>query len=146
MRVPVTALLGRVPVRAVHAYHALVTHPDTCVDQVSGWASSYLTQEVLAEYMGMSIRTLSRSIADLRGIGVCRVLTWPGAQTETSVRVADIAVPDSVFGPVRMRQAADTAAAVDSAISVLVREFDEILWDIELSYFDCSDQGTTKPK
>lgn len=138
--VPVTAILQRVPVRARAAYAALASHTDTQHDVVTGWAYSYLSQPQLADVMQCSLRTASRAVADLRSVGVVRVLSWPGASTETSVRVADVPVPYSVFGPVRMMQMTPgNPYNVDRAISRLIQEYDEILWDIELAYADYSD-------
>jgi hypothetical protein len=139
--VPVSAILQRVPERARAAYSALTLHPDTQEDWVTGWAYSYLSQDALAQLLGASLRTATRAVADLRAVGLMRVLTWPGASTETSLRIGDVSVPESVFGPVRMMQAIDPAFPVDQAIAQLCREYDEILWDIELSYVDYTDGG-----
>lgn len=142
VHVPVSAILQRVPERAQGVYHALALHPDTQTDPVTGWAYSYLPQDGLARLMSTSLRTVTRAVADLRGVGLMRVMAWPGATTETSLRIGDVQMPDSLFGPVRMMQAEDPASCVDAAISALLQEYDEILWDIELSYVDYTDGGT----
>lgn len=137
--VPVSAILQRVPERAQGAYHVLTRHPETQVDRVTGWAYSYLPQEALAHLMDASLRTATRAVADLRAVGLVRVLTWPGATTETCLRIGDIEVPGSIFGPLRQMQNADPGSCVELAVAKLLREWDEILWDLELSSVDYTD-------
>lgn len=133
--IPVSAILRRVPERARAAHRCLSAHPGTKYDPVTGWAYAYCSQEELARVMGCALRTVTRAVADLRRVGLVRVFAWPGAQTETGVRVDAVVLPVSVFGPVRrMQEAVGAEVRVDQAIAQLVREHDEILWDIELSF------------
>lgn len=140
--VPVAAILRRLPERARVVYWAYLGHPQTEHDPVTGWSYAYLPQERMAQHTGVALRTVSRAVADLRGVGVLRVLSWPNASTETSLRVGDVAVSASVFGPMQMLRPLDTESLVDLAVAKLVQEYDEILWDIELAYLDYSDGAT----
>lgn len=103
LRIPVEEILERAPERARIAYTNLITHEESMYDQNSGWSCAYLTQQQLADEMRVCLRTATRAVSDLRGIGLVRVLAWPGAATETQIRVSDIAVA-SPFGPVQMEQ------------------------------------------
>lgn len=140
--VPVAAILQRVPQRARDTYHALLAHSGTRYDRVTGWAYAYIPQEELAGFMGCGLRTVTRAVADLRGVGIARVLSWPGATTETSLRVDDIPVELSVFGPLRLMQLTNDSVTVDQAVAKLIQEYDEILWDIELAFAQYPD-GTS---
>jgi hypothetical protein len=139
--VPVSAILSRLPERAQTTYHAYLTHPDSQHDPVTGWTYAYIPQDRVAAYTGTALRTVTRAVADLRGVGLLRVLSWPGATTETSLRRADVEVGTSIFGPVQRMQLMHPQSVVDLAISQLVQEYDEILWDIELAYADYPDGG-----
>ncbi|MBD0734078.1 hypothetical protein [Streptomyces sp. CBMA29] len=134
--VPVSAILRRLPQRARDVYAGYLRHPDTQHDPVTGWSYAYVPQDAVAHHLGCALRTVSRAVADLRGVGVLRVLSWPGADTETSLRRGDVNVTTSVFGPVQMVQLAEMhpESAVDLAVAKLLQEYDQILWDIELAY------------
>lgn len=136
---PVVEILRRLPQRALATYSAYLHHPGTVHDPQTGWSYAYVSQDHIAQYMGCALRTVSRAVADLRAVGVLRVLAWPNAATETSVRVGDVQVPPSVFGPVAKLRAASPERLVDAAIANLVEEYDQILWDIELAYADYSE-------
>lgn len=101
IKIPVEGILDRVPERAQSAYTNLVTHESARYDEETGWSCAYLTQQALADEMGVSLRTATRAVSDLRQCGLVRVLVWPGARTETQVRVSDICI-NSVFGPIHM--------------------------------------------
>ncbi|MFH9731890.1 hypothetical protein [Streptomyces sp. NPDC017260] len=103
LQIPVDEILERAPDRARIAYTNLITHHGSRFDEHTGWSCAYLTQQELADEMKVCLRTATRAVSDLRGVGLVRVLVWPGAQTETQIRVGDIAVA-SPFGPVRMEQ------------------------------------------
>lgn len=137
--VPVVAILRRLPQRAQTTYWAYLHHPGTAHDPQTGWSYAYISQDHLAGYMGCALRTVNRAVADLRAVGVLRVLAWPNASTETSLRVSDVPVPPSVFGPVARIDALNPERLVEAAICKLVQEYDEILWDIELAYADYSE-------
>ncbi|MFV0135478.1 hypothetical protein ACLGIH_20040 [Streptomyces sp. HMX87] len=122
LEIPVDAILARVPERAKAAYTNLVTHAESRYDENTGWSCAYLTQQDLADEMKVCLRTATRAVSDLRAIGLVRVLAWPGAKTETQIRVGDVPVA-SVFGPVRMAQEhMPHHQLVDCAISLLVKE------------------------
>lgn len=122
LEIPVDEILARVPERARAAYTNLVTHKDSRYDQNTGWSCAYITQQGLAEEMRVCLRTATRALSDLRTIGLVRVLAWPGAQTETQVRVGHIPIA-SVFGPVRLAQEQmPHHQLVDCAIRLLVKE------------------------
>lgn len=123
--VSVYDILARVPFRAQLAYTYLLTHTETNFDPVTGWSYAYIGQDDLAAEMECSASTAKRALQDLRGVGVVRVLAWPGARTETHLRVADISV-DSVFGPVQAsREFMPRVEQVDLAIAFLMRQWDE---------------------
>lgn len=120
--IAVDEILARVPERARNAYTNLLTHKDTRYDEATGWSCAYVTQQRLADEMKVSLRTATRAVNDLRRIGVLRVHVWPGAVTETQVRVSDVPVA-SVFGPVRMEQRLmPHQQLVDWAIRLLVQQ------------------------
>ncbi|MFE2539065.1 hypothetical protein [Actinacidiphila glaucinigra] len=120
LKIPVDEILARVPHRARIAYTHLVTHEATLFDQDTGWSCAYLTQQALADDMHVCLRTATRAVRDLRGIGLVRVLAWPGSKTETQVRVGDIHI-GSPFGPIRMaQQLAPHHVLVDNAIALMV--------------------------
>lgn len=103
LRIPVDEILDRAPDRARLAYTNLVTHAESRYDEYTGWSCAYLTQQDLADEMKVCLRTATRAVSDLRSVGLVRVLAWPGARTETQIRISDVAVA-SPFGPVRMEQ------------------------------------------
>jgi hypothetical protein len=120
--IPVDEILARVPERARTAYTNLVTHKDSRFDENTGWSCAYITQQDLADEMKVCLRTATRALSDLRAIGLVRVLAWPGAQTETQVRVGNVPIA-SVFGPIRMAQERmPHHQLVDCAIRLLVKE------------------------
>lgn len=122
LEIPVDEILARVPERARNAYTNLVTHSESRYDAHTGWSCAYLTQQDLADEMNVCLRTATRAVSDLRSIGLVRVLTWPGAKTETQIRVGDVPVA-SVFGPVRYAQEhMPHHQLVDCAIHLLVKE------------------------
>ncbi|MFF8283355.1 hypothetical protein ACF06W_11600 [Streptomyces albus] len=98
--VPVEDILQRLPERARLAYTSLLTNADSLYDGDTGWSCAYITQQALADEMYVCLRTATRAIRDLRFSGLVRVLAWPGARTETQVRVASVDV-SSPFGPVQ---------------------------------------------
>ncbi|WP_369042217.1 hypothetical protein [Streptomyces sp. Midd1] len=121
LEIPVDEILARVPERARTAYTNLVTHKDSRYDQNTGWSCAYITQQDLADEMKVCLRTATRAVSDLRAYGLVRVLAWPGAQTETQVRVGSIPV-DSPFGLIQMeRTAMPHHQLVDCAIRMLVK-------------------------
>ncbi|MFE4527089.1 hypothetical protein ACFRMO_07810 [Streptomyces anulatus] len=128
--IAVEEILARVPARARTAYTNLITHENTRYDADTGWSCAYVTQQGLADDMKVSLRTATRAVNDLRRIGVLRVHVWPGAVTETQVRVSDVPVA-SIFGPVRMAQRQmPHQQLVDWAIRLLVQqncEFEDAL-------------------
>lgn len=126
LEIPVEEILARVPERARSAYTNLVTHQESKYDEHTGWSCAYLTQQDLADEMRVCLRTATRAVSDLRGIGLVRVLVWPGARTETQVRVSSIPVA-SVFGPVRLvQEQMPHHQLVDCAIRLLVNENREL--------------------
>lgn len=122
LEIPVDEILARVPERARNAYTNLVTHAESRYDEATGWSCAYLTQQDLADEMKVCLRTATRAVTDLRGIGLVRVLAWPGARTETQIRVGHVPVA-SVFGPIRLAQEQmPHHQLVDCAIHILVSE------------------------
>lgn len=121
LEIPVDEILARVPERARTAYTNLVTHKSSRYDQDTGWSCAYVTQQDLADEMKVCLRTATRALSDLRTIGLVRVLAWPGAQTETQVRVGSVCV-ESPFGLIRMEQERmPHHQLVDCAIRMLVK-------------------------
>ncbi|MEU1552128.1 hypothetical protein ABZ517_05325 [Streptomyces scabiei] len=126
LEIPVDEILARVPERARTAYTNLVTHESSRYDEVTGWSCAYITQQDLAEQMKVCLRTATRAVSDLRGIGLVRVLAWPGTPTETQVRVGSVPLK-SAFGPVRLAyERMPHHQLVDQAIHVLVKENREL--------------------
>ncbi|MGW1180127.1 hypothetical protein [Streptomyces drozdowiczii] len=82
------------------AYTNLVTNAESRYDADSGWSCAYITQQALADEMYVCLRTATRAVKDLRTCGLVRVLAWPGAHTETQVRIASVDI-SSPFGPVQ---------------------------------------------
>ncbi|MFC9505389.1 helix-turn-helix domain-containing protein [Streptomyces sp. NPDC057002] len=124
--IPVEEILARVPERARVAYTNLVTHRDSRFDEKTGWSCAYITQDALACEMGVSLRTTTRALSDLRRFGLVRVLAWPGAETETQIRVSSVSVA-SPFGPIRMAQEQlPHHKLVDCAIALLVKSNREL--------------------
>jgi hypothetical protein len=121
--ISVDSILARTTDRARFFYTHMVTMPDAFMDFESGWSCSYATQSQIAEDLGCSVTTAERAIRDLRSIAVCRVLAWPGAATETQLRVADVKI-SSPFGPVMRWLTEDDR--IDAAIHILRREWEEI--------------------
>jgi hypothetical protein len=131
--ISVDEILDRVPLRAQVAYTYLLTHTETNFDQVTGWSYALMGQDDLATEMECSPTTVKRALADLRGVGLVRVLAWPGARTETHVRVADVSV-DSVFGPVQsLRDGMHRGMQVDLAIGLLIRQWNEFEAEIRVA-------------
>ncbi|MGW3860284.1 hypothetical protein ACWEDZ_02200 [Streptomyces sp. NPDC005047] len=134
LEIAVDEILARVPDRARIAYTNLVTHKDSRFDENTGWSCAYLTQQDLADEMRVCLRTATRAVSDLRRFGLVRVLAWPGAQTETQIRVGHVSVA-SPFGPVRtVQERLPHYRLVDEAISLLVasnRELEENLPECE---------------
>ncbi|MET8342442.1 hypothetical protein [Streptomyces microflavus] len=93
-------ILSRAPERARSAYTNLVTNAESHYDGQTGWSCAYITQQALAEEMFVCLRTATRAIRDLRDVGLVRVLTWPGARTETQIRIDSVDI-SSPFGPVQ---------------------------------------------
>lgn len=124
--ISVEDILCRVPARARLAYTFLVTNAKSRYDADTGWSCAYITQQALADEMYVCLRTATRAIRDLRTHGLVRVLAWPGARTETQVRVDSVDI-SSPFGPI---QAALTRAPkrqlVDKAIAQLVAQNREL--------------------
>jgi hypothetical protein len=119
-------LLRQVPDRARDAYTALVTDPESVYFEDAGWSSAFITQAKLAGSLSCSLRTAERAVSDLKQIGVVRVLAWPGARTETQVRVLDVEL-SSVFGPVRAAlEKKNPHELVDVAIRVLHSEWNQM--------------------
>jgi DNA-binding transcriptional regulator LsrR (DeoR family) len=126
LEIAVDEILARVPERARSAYTNLVTHAESRYDEATGWSCAYLTQQDLADEMHVCLRTATRAVSDLRRMGLVRVLAWPGAKTETQVRVGSVPVA-SVFGPVRLAQEnMPHHQLVDCAIRILVKENREL--------------------
>ncbi|MFD9815117.1 hypothetical protein [Streptomyces sp. NPDC059080] len=98
--VSVEDILSRAPERAHLAYTSLVTNSESRYDGETGWSCAYITQQALADEMFVCLRTATRAIKDLRNVGLVRVLTWPGAHTETQVRIESVDI-SSPFGPVQ---------------------------------------------
>ncbi|WNI17605.1 hypothetical protein [Actinacidiphila sp. ITFR-21] len=118
--VSVEDILGRAPERARLAYTSLVTNADSRYDAETGWSCAYITQQALADEMYVCLRTATRAVRDLRDIGLVRVLSWPGARTETQVRIASVDI-SSPFGPVQAALAGSSKQQlIDKAISQLV--------------------------
>jgi hypothetical protein len=128
--VAVDQILNRLPERARLAYTALITHPDSRLDEMTGCSYAYITQMQLADEMGCSLRTTARAVSDLQEVGLAKVMAWAGATTEVAVRVTDIQVT-SAFGPIQILIAAmPPGEIVDHAIHLLLRHwaaFDEEL-------------------
>lgn len=128
-------ILQRVPERARTAYTAMITQETSLFDSETGWSSFYLTQAQLAEEMEVCLRTVNRAVADLKKIGVVRIFTWPGAATETQVRVADVEVRRvslSPFGPVISGKVTPARALlVEHAVLSLIKGNLQLLQDIE---------------
>ncbi|MFE5853223.1 hypothetical protein ACFQ61_08375 [Streptomyces sp. NPDC056500] len=101
--IAVEEILEHVPERARIAYTYLVTSAKSEYDQETGWSCAYITQQALADEMYVCLRTTTRAIRDLKDAGLVRVLSWPGARTETQVRIDDIDV-SSPFGPINADQ------------------------------------------
>jgi len=121
LEIPVDEILARVPERARTAYTNLVTHQESRYDENTGWSCAYITQQDLADEMKVCLRTATRALSDLRAIGLVRVLAWPGAKTETQVRVGAVPI-GSIFGPIRMAQEQmPHHQLVDCAIRMLVK-------------------------
>lgn len=121
--ISVDSILARTTERARFFYTHMVTMPGAWMDFESGWSSHFATQSQVAESLGCSVTTAERAIRDLREVAVCRVFAWPGAVTETQLRVADVKI-SSPFGPVMRWLTPDEA--VDAAIRVLNQEWEEI--------------------
>jgi hypothetical protein len=99
-----------------------VTHSETRFDAETGWSCAYMTQQDLADEMRVCLRTATRAMKDLREFGLVRVLVWPGARTETQVRVGHVSVA-SPFGPMQAAQRRlPHHQLVDTAISVLLQD------------------------
>ena len=134
LEIPVDEILARAPERARTAYTNLVTHRESRYDAHTGWSCAYITQQDLADEMDRSLRTATRALNDLRRIGLVRILAWPGARTETQVRVGPVAIA-SVFGPIRQAQEQmPHHQLVDCAIRLLVqsnRELEETMPESE---------------
>ncbi|UXX94022.1 hypothetical protein N7U49_21695 [Streptomyces sp. AD2-2] len=124
--IAVEDILCRVPDRARLTYTFLLTNSESRYDADTGWSCAYITQQALADEMYVCLRTATRAIRDLRTHGLVRVLAWPGARTETQVRVDSVDV-SSPFGPV---QAALTRTPkqqlIDKAIAQLVAQNREL--------------------
>lgn len=98
--IAVEDILSRAPERARLAYTSLVTNAESRYDGQTGWSCAYITQQALADEMFVCLRTATRAIRDLRDVGLVRVLSWPGARTETQVRIDAVDI-SSPFGPVQ---------------------------------------------
>lgn len=122
--ISVERILARSTERARLFYTHMLTMPGAMMDFESGWSCSYMTQQCVADDLGYSVTTAERALRDLRELGICRILPWPGAATETQLRVADIRL-SSPFGPAMRFLAAEDL--VDAAVHLLHREWDEIL-------------------
>lgn len=121
--IPVEHILHRAPERARAAYTNLVAHPQSFFDGMTGWSCTLIQQKDLADEMGCSLRTTERALADLRELGLARVLAWPHARTETQVRVTDVTL-SSVFGPVReFQERMNAEQLVDEAVRMLLAEW-----------------------
>ncbi|MEV8399209.1 hypothetical protein [Streptomyces niveus] len=113
-------ILSRAPERARAAYTNLVTNAESHYDGQTGWSCAYITQQALAEEMFVCLRTATRAIRDLRDVGLVRVLTWPGARTETQVRIDSVDI-SSPFGPVQAALVRSPKQhLIDKAIAQLV--------------------------
>ncbi|MEW1922280.1 hypothetical protein [Streptomyces sp. NPDC088360] len=124
--ISVEDILGRVPARARLAYTNLVTNAETRYDGDTGWSCAYITQQALAEEMFVCLRTATRAIKDLRTHGLVRVLTWPGARTETQIRVDSVDI-SSPFGPIQAALVrTPKPQLVDKAIAQLVAQNREL--------------------
>ncbi|MEV6310005.1 hypothetical protein AB0M10_15570 [Streptomyces sp. NPDC051840] len=120
--VAVEDILARTPERAQMAYTNLVTSATTQYDAESGWSCAYITQQALADEMFVCLRTATRAIRDLREVGLVRLLVWPGAKTETQIRVAPVDI-SSPFGPVQAELArAPRQQLVERAITQLMAQ------------------------
>ncbi|MGW3272800.1 hypothetical protein ACWDFH_15185 [Streptomyces kronopolitis] len=127
--ISVEDILSRAPERARLAYTSLVTNAESRYDAETGWSCAYITQQALAEEMFVCLRTATRAIRDLRNVGLVRVLTWPGAQTETQIRIDSVDI-SSPFGPVQASLVRSPKQhLIDKAITQLVaqnRELEEL--------------------
>ncbi|MFE6745937.1 hypothetical protein ACFVGM_08810 [Kitasatospora purpeofusca] len=122
--VPVESILARATARSRTVYTHLLTTSGAAMDMESGWSSSYLTQQALADDLDISVTTTERALRGLRHLGICRVIPWPGAATETQLRVADIRLRP-VFGPAA--NFLDQSRLIDAAVRLLQAEWAEIL-------------------
>lgn len=135
-------ILVRVPVRAQEAYTCLLVHTETNFDPITGWSYAYIGQDDLAAEMDCSATTAKRALSDLRNVGLARVLAWPGARTETHLRVADIRI-DSVFGPMQLfHEALPRGMQVDLAIGFLLRQWGELELEYRVSRLGATDTST----
>ncbi|WP_411087773.1 hypothetical protein [Streptomyces sp. 061-3] len=124
--IAVEDILGRAPERARLAYTSLVTNTESHYDGGTGWSCAYITQQRLAEEMFVCLRTATRAIRDLRDVGLVRVLAWPGARTETQVRIDSVDI-SSPFGPVQAALVrSPKQQQVDKAIAQLVAQNREL--------------------
>lgn len=118
--IAVEDILSRAPERARAAYTNLVTNAESHYDGQTGWSCAYITQQALADEMFVCLRTATRAIRDLRDVGLVRVLTWPGARTETQVRIDSVDI-SSPFGPVQAALVRSPKQhLIDKAIAQLV--------------------------
>ncbi|MGW3763131.1 hypothetical protein [Streptomyces sp. NPDC005131] len=124
--IAVEDILGRAPERARLAYTSLVTNTESQYDGDTGWSCAYITQQHLSEDMFVCLRTATRAIRDLRNVGLVRVLAWPGARTETQVRIDSVDI-SSPFGPVHAALLRSPKQhQVDKAIAQLVAQNREL--------------------
>ncbi|MET9360365.1 hypothetical protein ABZX93_05600 [Streptomyces sp. NPDC006632] len=118
--IAVEDILSRAPERARDAYTSLVTNTESRYDAETGWSCAYITQQALADEMFVCLRTATRAIRDLRNVGLVRVLAWPGARTETQVRIDSVDI-SSPFGPVQAAlMRSPKQHLIDKAIAQLV--------------------------
>lgn len=118
--ITVEEILSRAPERARLAYTSLVTSAESRYDGQTGWSCAYITQQALAEEMFVCLRTATRAIRDLRDVGLVRVLSWPGARTETQVRIDAVDI-SSPFGPVQAALSRSSKQLlIDKAIAQLL--------------------------
>ncbi|WP_329147291.1 hypothetical protein OIU91_16880 [Streptomyces sp. NBC_01456] len=97
-----------------------MTNAESHYDGQTGWSCAYITQQALADEMFVCLRTATRAIRDLRDVGLVRVLTWPGARTETQVRIDSVDI-SSPFGPVQAALVRSPKQhLIDKAIAQLV--------------------------
>ncbi|WP_405667931.1 hypothetical protein [Streptomyces sp. NBC_00055] len=124
--IAVEDILGRAPERARLAYTSLVTNAESHYDGDTGWSCAYITQQRLSEEMFVCLRTATRAIRDLRDVGLVRVLAWPGARTETQIRIDSVDI-SSPFGPVQAALVRSPKQhLVDKAIAQLVAQNREL--------------------